>query len=74
MNQNYKVYLFLWEFFLVIKDVPGNIGYDVGNGVTLTVETIGGVRVFSTRLVADPQCFDIWGGSLTPSWSAVNCY
>lgn len=54
--------------------VPYGVVYDSPFGCTLTVEAVAGVRVMSVRISSDPQCFDVWGGSLTPKWSSVNCF
>ena len=63
-------------FYLFIShtiDIPYNVDYTVEPGVTLTVEAVGGIRILQVRLTNDPECIDVWGTTLIPFWSRVNC-
>jgi len=53
--------------------IPGNIDYNTDPGVVLTAKAIGGKTIMSKRLTASPECFHVWGTTLNPVWSNVNC-
>jgi hypothetical protein len=54
--------------------IPYTVNYDSVAGVWLTVHALGGVRVMRVRIRNSPECFHIWGTTLIPYWSAMNCW
>ena len=53
--------------------VPFGVNYDGINGCFLEVNAVAGYQVMRTRIRSNPECFHIWGTTLNPSWSTVNC-
>merc|ERR1712110_890390 len=53
--------------------IPGDIDYSSGPGAYLEVYANGGNRVLAKQIYGNPECIDVWGGTLNPQWSNVNC-
>ena len=60
-NQDYAFY------------IPGSIDFNSGAGVVVTADAVLGVRIFSIRLLASPTCIHVWGTTLIPFWTYVDC-
>lgn len=58
---------------IFFKDIPATIDYDGEPGAVLTIDAVGGNRILHERIKADPECFHIWGTTLIPFWSTVDC-
>ena len=53
--------------------IPRQVVLEGEIGIVFTAEAIGGVRIFSIRVPADPTCVHIWGTTLIPYWSFIDC-
>ena len=53
--------------------VPFSVNYDGATGCVLEVNAVAGVNVMRVRIRSNPECFHVWGSTLFPSWSSVNC-
>jgi hypothetical protein len=53
--------------------IPRSVVLDGEIGIVFTAEAVLGVRIFSVRITADPQCFHIWGVTLFPAWTRIDC-
>lgn len=62
LNQDYAFY------------IPNSVNLDSAGGVYLTIDAVLGVRVFSLRIASNPDCFHLWGTTLIPQWSRMNCW
>ena len=53
--------------------IPFSVNYDTEVGCTLEVNAVAGVNVLRVKIRTNPECFHVWGSTLSPSWSNVNC-
>lgn len=53
--------------------IPGDVDFEVGEGVRVVGTAIGGIQVFNKRINADPTCIHAWGTTQGPSWTTVDC-
>lgn len=55
-------------------DVPGSVDYfNCGNCATLYAFADAGNQVLTYRVKSNPECIDVWGTTLNPLWSPVDC-
>lgn len=53
--------------------IPGDVDFNVGEGVRVVGTAIGGIQVFNKRINADPTCIHAWGTTQFPTWTTVDC-
>lgn len=55
--------------------IPWFVDYEAGNGCTVTVKAVGGIEIFSIKMHANQECYDVWGTTLDPKWaSSAPCH
>lgn len=65
---------FIYLKWVSFKDIPGSIDFNIEPGAVLTIDAVGGIRVLQEKIKADPECFHVWGTTLIPLWSTINCW
>lgn len=55
------------------KDLPFMVDFEQNPGAVLTVDAVAGARVLRTRIRSDLECIHVWGTTLIPFWSHVDC-
>lgn len=53
--------------------VPDTLPINQRIGIVFTAEAIGGVRIFSFKVPSLPLCVHIWGSTLIPYWTFIDC-
>ena len=53
--------------------MPYWVDYTSSFGAVLTVDAVGGIQVLQQKITADPQCFHVWGSTLLPFWTTIDC-
>lgn len=55
--------------------IPFSVNYESEYGCILEVDAVAGLNIINNlRIDNNPLCIDIWGTTLAPSWSKVDCY
>lgn len=39
----------------------------------LVVHAVAGVQIMAVKIHSNPSCFHVWGTTLNPYWTSVNC-
>ena len=53
--------------------IPITVSPDSRVGVVLSAEAVVGVQIMSIRVPAFPLCIHIWGTTLFPAWTYMDC-
>ena len=53
--------------------VPFAASYDGDVGCTLEVNAVAGINVLRIRVRSNPECIDVWGTTLIPYWTHMDC-
>lgn len=53
--------------------IPGTVDVNTGAGIVISADAVLGVRIFSIRILSSPTCIHIWGTTLIPFWTYVDC-
>lgn len=61
INQDYAFY------------IPRQVVLEGELGIVFTADARAGYRIFSVRVPASKTCVHVWGTTLMPSWSYVDC-
>lgn len=61
INQDYAFY------------IPRQVVLEGELGIVFTADAVAGYRIFSIRVPATKTCVHVWGTTLNPKWSYVDC-
>jgi hypothetical protein len=54
--------------------IPYEVNVDGVSGIVLIADAVAGKRIMEVRVKGNPQqCYHIWGTTLFPAWSPINC-
>jgi hypothetical protein len=54
-------------------NIPYTVLLNGPRGVYLRAQAVLGIQIFYTRIVMSPSCFHVWGTTLIPFWSPIDC-
>ena len=60
---------------LLGQDYAFYMPYDVDlSSTVLMAYAVGGVNIMHVNIITSPQCFHMWGTTLFPRWTPINCW